>query len=111
MTVEIRKCAWCEHNETVHGEDRCTPDCRCDGFVPPLDKSVENLERLSALHLDRYEKRLQAALRGEPGYRAGELADLLKLWKEIQRKGYHYELISQEAKTEVTDALWDEVLQ
>lgn len=53
MTVEIRKCAWCEHNETVHGEDRCTPDCRCDGFVPPLDKSVENLERLSALHLDR----------------------------------------------------------
>lgn len=107
MSVEIQKCAWCTHDETIHGEKGCTPECQCEGFAPPLDKSVENIERLSQIHLNRYESRIQAALRGEPGYRASELHGLLQLWKEVRRKGYHFELLSEEAKAEVSDALWD----
>ena len=73
-----------------------------------MDRSPERLRRLHAQHIERYESRLSLARSGHSGFREGELIVLLKLWREVEAKGFVFESLSQEAKDEVSDACYDE---
>lgn len=80
-----------------------------DEAEKPRDTSLEHLEQLTEIHLRRYGGRLDAARRGEANYRPKELEHLIALWREVAVKGYRYEELTELARNEVDDALWDEV--
>lgn len=75
---------------------------------PEFDGSPENLKRLHGIHVVRYLERLEAADRGEPGYRPAELRKLLQIWRLVHEKAYIYKDLPPEAQGEVFDALADE---
>jgi len=77
--------------------------------VPPLtDTSPERLSRLHAMHIRRYRGRLDAANNGATGYRPSELVHLIKLWNEVEAKKFIFADLSEKAKAEVVDAIFDE---
>lgn len=69
----------------------------------------ENLQRLAGIHIHRYTTRLEAALRGEPGYRAGELQELLEHWKRVKDAQYIVQRITDpDTLQEVREAICDD---
>lgn len=72
------------------------------------DISPSNLERLTFIHIRRYGRQLRLARLGYEGYSAEENTMYLKLWDGISRKKYQWNLLSEEEKGEVQDALDDE---
>lgn len=72
-----------------------------------MNTTPEMLRRLHPVHMERYTKRLARARAGEPGFRETELIQLVKLWKEVEEKGFDFSKLSTEAKVEVMDAIAD----
>jgi hypothetical protein len=77
--------------------------------VPPgTDTSPEKLRALHGPHVRRYRGRLDAHNAGQSGYRPEELVHLIRLWNEVEAKGFKFDELSDAAKREVLDAIFDE---
>lgn len=77
--------------------------------VPPgTDTGEWKLRALHAVHTRRYRGRLDAHNAGHPGYRPEELVQYIRLWNEVEAKGFKFDELSEPAKREVLDALADE---
>jgi hypothetical protein len=66
--------------------------------------SHEDLKRLARIHINRYERRLDAARHGASGVRVDECEAYLALWQSIDSKG-EYALLNSQERLEVQEAV------
>lgn len=67
----------------------------------------KTIERLSTLHVARYEHRIKIGLAGHPNIRVDECRKYRKLWQSIQNKK-EWNKLGKLERLEVLDALDDE---
>ena len=64
--------------------------------------------RLSDDHIRRYTRKLNAGMAGNPNVRIDECRQLLRIWRNVQRKEYRFEDLSIGEKFEIMDAIEDD---
>ena len=69
----------------------------------------EKLQELHVQHMGKYTSRLRQAMSGKSGFRIEELEELIGIWEGVRRKDFLYDALSQKEKSEVDDALYDEI--
>ena len=74
-----------------------------------FDISVENIKRLTDIHIARYSFLLQKAKEDWINVRPDECIYLLGIWKGIEAKKYNINQLGESARYELHDALVDEL--
>ena len=64
--------------------------------------------RLSDNHIRRYTRLLNSGMQGNPNVRVEECRNLIRIWRNTQRKEYRFEDLSIGEKFEIMDAIEDD---